>query len=586
MANHLFVDQRAGDVTIPVVKQTRDWLIGAAAYVDTHAALKHALFFAGAVAVLLLYGYSFGTFDQSIHIPDLKAFADSSLYPGDGYLDLRFQHYSYFWLLFEPFWRLGILEVTVFIVHLLITYLTVWMVWTLSEQLFHNPLTNLLSLFAFVLPHLGFGGWTLFEWSLLNRTFVLPFLIAAVILFLRGRIRFAFLLVGLLYNLHALSVNFVLAPMLFICLMDWRKIGLLKIASGFALFVVGALPVLVWKLSGPGGDLNVNRAWFDVISLGMLYNEYAFVSPHLHIIVSTLSGLGTVGMFLIGRRYPAAGDQNRTITLFVIAALLILVAQVVVVTLLPVTLLIEFQLMRAGIWIIVFGLLYMTNYLAVSYEKRTEAGADWALLVASFLLSLVSFVPVLVWGIQRLGISRSWRRVLGVTGALGGMALGGFVILGMGLWQPEINIYPPKTDWNEAQMWARDNTPKDTVFITPPQIWWLFTSDWRAFSERSSVVTLVELMEVGFAPNYSSTWEHRFNELAPGVLAQLDGNPVDNARIVGRAFYSLSDQDLRRVACEYHAAYLVVEKPHLHNFTVAYQNDGFVIYAMPLQECQ
>lgn len=585
MANNLNLGGQAGYPTIPQARRAQFGLNSLAAFFDTNILARHALYLVATATIVLLYGYSFGTFDQALHIPSLKSFADPSLYPGDAYLALRVQHYSYFWMLLEPFYHLGILEMTLFIGHLIATYLTLWMLWTLSEQLFHNPLTNFISLVAFVLPHLGFGGWPLFEWSLLNRTFVFPFLIGAIILFLRGRVRWTFLLLGLTYNLHALTGTFALALVVFACLMEWRRIGWLKIVSGFGLFVLAALPVLLWKLSGPGGDLVVNREWFDVISLGMTYNEFAFLSTHPHILAATLSGLGTVGLYLIGRRYAPSQDHNHTVTLFVIAALLMLGVQVIVGTWLPVTLLVEFQIMRAGIWIAVFGILYFSNYLAATHESRTLPRADWLILTASFMFSVLAFVPVLVWGILKWGAGSVRARVGAVTVALGIAVLSGALILSMNLWQPSINIYPPQTDWNRVQFWARDNTPKETVFITPPEIWWLFTADWRVFSERSTVVTLSEILELAFTPNYLESWKSRFNELAPGALPQLNGNPADNMRIVSKAFYSLTDQDLLRLACKYQAAYLVIEKPHLRNFAVVYENDGFVAYAMPLETC-
>ena len=45
-----------------------------------------------------------------------------------------------------------------------------------------------------------------------------------------------------------------------------------------------------------------------------------------------------------------------------------------------------------------------------------------------------------------------------------------------------------------------------------------------------------------------------------------------------QAFYSLSADDLLRVARQYGASYLVVEKPHRQDFPVVYENEQFVIY--------
>ena len=173
---------------------------------------RHALFLGASLFTLLFVGYHFGTFDQTIHIPFLKKYADPTLYPGDPFFELRFQHYSYFWLLFLPFYRAGVLEVAMLVIHFLATYLTFWMLWALADTLFHSPLATLLSTLAFMVPHIGFAGFPIFEFSLLNRTFVLPFLLMAILLFLRGRVVWAFALLGVLYNLAVTADSQVPVP--------------------------------------------------------------------------------------------------------------------------------------------------------------------------------------------------------------------------------------------------------------------------------------------------------------------------------------------------------------------------------------
>lgn len=585
MTDSLEIGHGSAQVNEPITEPAHGRLSAFAEYIQARAVRKHILFMLMATTVVLLYGYYLGTFDQSLHIPELKKFADPTLYPNDGYLDLRFQHYSYFWLLFVPFYRLGILEITVFLVHLLVLYSTVWAFWELSDTLFHNPLTNLLSLAAFVLPHIGFGGWPIFEWSLLNRTFVLPFLLLAMIMLIRGRIFIAFGLLGLTYNLHALSVNFALALILFACLVEGRRIGWQKIAGSLAIFIICALPVLIWKLSGPGGDLNIDLTWYSVVSLGMVYNNYALFSTQPDIILATLSGIGTLCLFIIGRRAGPADSNLRLVNLFLVATLTILAVQFIVMTWLPITIFIEFQLLRVGVWATIFGFLYFSNYLATRYSAKAPGRANSNLLTISFLFSILPFVPVLVAFVERLAISTAWRRILflavGVVPTAIAYVLLYGILFGTGSAGPGIHVYPPQTEWNDVQFWARDHTPKDTLFIAPPHIWWFYIPDWRVFSERSTVVTFSELLEIAFSPNYLNTWLHRFNELAPGAVARFRGDPIENERIVAQAFYSLTSEDFTKVACEYHAAYLVVEKPHSRNFDVAYENAGFIVYALP-----
>lgn len=169
---------------------------------------------AAAAASILIIGYHFGTFDQSVHLPFLKASADPSLYPSDPFITLRQGQFSFFWFFFLPFQKLGILEPVLFLVHLLVTALFFNSVWELGITIYKIPLAALFAVLSFIIPHFGFVGFPVIEFSLQSRTFVLPFLLMAVNFFLRGRPSLAFLLLGLMYNINLLMTNFVLVILL------------------------------------------------------------------------------------------------------------------------------------------------------------------------------------------------------------------------------------------------------------------------------------------------------------------------------------------------------------------------------------
>jgi hypothetical protein len=171
---------------------------------------RHLLFLFATIVSICFIGYYFGTSDQVSHIPYLKKEIYPFLFPNDKYFDLRFTHYSYFWMIFKPFLLSGRLEITMFFTHIIATYITFWAVWNLSKTLFNNTLVSMLSVIAFIIPHIGFGGFPIIEFNLVNRTVVLPFLIIAVSLFLKKRYYLTFILLGILYNFHVLSVNFIL----------------------------------------------------------------------------------------------------------------------------------------------------------------------------------------------------------------------------------------------------------------------------------------------------------------------------------------------------------------------------------------
>jgi hypothetical protein len=553
---------------------------------------RHLFLLAISLLAISIIGYHFGTFDQSVHIPFLKKYVDESLFPNDPFLDLRFQHFSYFWFFFQPFYRLGILEPAMFAVHILATYLTFFAVWKLSDMLFENAVTNLLAVVALIIPHLGFAGFPAIEFSLLNRTFVLPFLLWAIVFFLRRWYLLTFALLGLLYNLHVTSVNFALAMILFACLTESRRVGWRIILAGMAVFVVCALPVLIWKAGKSPVDLMPRFEWFSIISRGMAYHLFFLFGPYVPILVITLCGLGTLAQFFVARRRNPSPRYDRTLTLFIGAILAILVVEVVTAMWLPITILIQLQIIRAGVFALFFGYLYFANYIVSRWEAGQLTRFDGALLTGAFVTSPHPVVPLLILALQSFIVSIHWRRLATALTLLVTFAGTLALVLNLDLWDPGIYVYPHPSPWYEAQYWAKTNTPKDAVFITPPQIWSFYDSEWRVFSERSTVVTLSELFEASFAPEYMYDqsgrdgrkiygWKSRFADLAPGALEQFQGYFFENQVTTAKAFCSLASDQVLNLAHKYGATYMVVNKPCLREWPVMYENSEFVIYKFP-----
>jgi len=542
------------------------------------ALLRHLLFLVAALFAVVLIGYHFGTFDQSVHIPYLKKSVDPSLYPGDKFLDLRFVHYSFFWFIFQPFYRLGILEPVMFAVHLLATYLTFWMLWELSITLFDNPLAALITVMAFVFPHVGLPGFLAIEFSLLNRTFVFPFLLAAFVLYLRRRYLLTFLLLGLMYNLHAISVGFVAAMLLLDALLRWREIGWRKLLPALTLFLLGASPVLVWKVNHSGIDLTLRPEILDVAARGTLGTIYYLFSDQPYILFDTLNGLGTLALFLIGYRAAPSAQHNRAVIHFVYAIGLIVLANVITTYLLPVTILLQMQILRAAVFLLPFGYLYFANVLAKGYQDRHPDEGTLSALFVAFITWLIPIVPCLVWlGRGWLG-KRRWRQIAAAVAVYGGMVVVMVATRLSGLWSPGIHVYGPRTPWVDVQLWAREHTPPETCFITPPHIFSNYVPGWRVFSERPTTATLTELMEMPFNPEYLDDWVADFEQVAPGAIARFDYSTPLAQAVTAEAYYSLTEADIIRVARRYGASYLVVEKPHRYDFPIAYENEGFLVY--------
>lgn len=539
-----------------------------------------ALFSIAAILAVSFMGYHFGTFDQSIHIPFLKKFSDPSLYPNDHFLDLRFTHYSFFWFLFIPFLRLGILEISMFITYVFVVYLTFFAIWKLSRTLFNNPLVSLLSVIVFILPHLGFGLLTLIEFSLLNRTFVLPFLLLAIDAYLNKKYIRAFFILGIFYNFHVLSANFVLAMFLFDTMFRFKKIGWKKIVSGLVIFFITALPVLIWKAKTSPLDLTIRPEWYSIIRRGFLNHLFTFFSSDPKFFLLTLGGIGTVLLFYIGYRFGPKSELDRIVKNFVIAALIIIAFEFITATWFPITIIIQSQIVRVSIFFVLFGYLYFIHFLVFTYLKKGKEMQERFILL--YIITLISGSPItvpVIWFVQQR-FSSLWLLRAFTFFAI--MAFVGVLVLAsvLGIWSPGIYIFSKHDANYDVQIWAKNHTPKNALFITPPYPWLFYDTEWRVISERSTLAHLGELGEAAFAPNYLSYWTPRFEALAPGALAKFKGDIFENKNIIRGVFYNLTAEDIKKVAKKYGATYLVVEKPHAYAFPELYENSVYRVYAI------
>jgi hypothetical protein len=540
--------------------------------------LRQGFFLAAAFISIALVGYHYGGFDQSVHIPFLKEWADPSLYPNDPFLALGKDQFSFFWYFFLPFLKMGILEPVIFLTHLLTTTLFFRAIWELSMTLFGEPLAATFAVLSFVFPHTGFTGFPVIEFSLQSRTFVLPFLIIACNLFLRERYGLAFLLLGLMYNLNLLMTSFVLAIIVFCSLIEIRKVGLKKLIISMGMFLLGALPVLIWKVSsGTGLDLSLRPEWFSAITQGVLFQVFYLFSDKVFLLL-TFGGLSSIALFFIARRFKPSCEHNKSIMLFMVAIMGILLVQLATTLWLPITFIVQMQLSRASIFILIFTNIYFSGYLAKEFLSKEITGGNIILLAGSLFLFLSPAIPLIAWGIYRkypnFLKNRNLMAVFILAILLAFSSLGFFV---MNLWKPGIQIYTSPSGWVDVANWARKNTAKEAMFITPPQEVGMYQPDWRVFSERGTVVTLYDLFEIALKPDYYSIWKLRFESLAPGALGQFRGNFFENREITRRAFYSLNTTQLLKIACLYQASYLVLEAYKEIKMPAIYENSQYKV---------
>ena len=551
-------------------------------HLKAHPLHRHLTFLGVAFMAVLINGYHFGTFDQVFHIPFLLKFISPELYPNDPFLNLRWYHFSLFWFPFIPLFKAGLLEISMFLVHILTVYGTVWMFWALTDTLFNHDLAGLLVALALIVPHLGFPGFQIIEFSLLNRTFVLPFLLGVILLYLKGKKIPAFILLGALFNLHVIYAIFVLCMLLFHELLTFKWRNWWRPFLQLALFTLASLPVLLWRMdTGNGIDFTLRPEMVDFVASGLLFTDYYPISKAPYMIGNLLAGAGTVWAFILGYRHSSRTPKHLMMRNFALAIGVLLLVGTFASYLLPVTILIQMQILRVGVFMLYIGMIYFAYFISKRYEDGALSQQQLLTLCLGYILIPIILIPILIYflvcQLNKSPKPTGW--LLPVVIAIPVISMTAAFV--QNFWSPGFHIFGPKTEWREAQEWAKENTEQDALFITPPQIFWHYTSDWRVFSQRSTVVTIPELMEIPFDPSYEQDFKDRLNDIAPGAIDLFDSNYIHTLETTGQAFYTNTTEDFIRLGCTYQADYLVVESDHPYNLEQIYENGDFIVYQLP-----
>jgi hypothetical protein len=311
-----------------------------------------------------------------------------------------------------------------------------------------------------------------------------------------------------------------------------------------------------------------------------------YLAGNFYVLPASLSALSAYLLYLIAYRSAPPRPHDQTVMIFVLATALVVLVEGIVVTWLPISILIQFQILRTGLFAVLFGYLYFADYLAQKWTSNNGREPGSAVVLGTFFLSTFTFITLLVFAAQKWWSATPKR--LKTTAIILPLAFIASLLFAayINFWHPGIYIYGFNDPWRDVQEWAKKNTPKDAIFITPLDKWWLYQTDWRVFSERQTVTTLSEILEASFEPDYMSIWQPRFETLAPGAIAQFNGNLLENQRITAQAYNNLSTTAILSAACQYHAGFIVTEQGHPRDLLQVYENTEYTVYDVRGKVCK
>lgn len=183
-----------------------------------------AICFLLASAQIAMGGYQLGVGNQSIQIAFLKHWAEPWLYTTDPMVTQTMPLYpSYFFRLLAPFLSVLSLNDLYLACQFLTSFLSLASVYWLARSIFRSHSSAVAAACLLVAGHLhALAGDALYSPGFTHTFAALPIAVAALALAYRGKWAWAFVVAGLLFNLHALTAAYALLMLAAAMLADVR----------------------------------------------------------------------------------------------------------------------------------------------------------------------------------------------------------------------------------------------------------------------------------------------------------------------------------------------------------------------------
>lgn len=541
-------------------------------------------------AYWLVRGYLFGVVEDghSIQIPFLKVTLDPTLYPNDPMIATRSGYPAFYFDLLAILVRRIDLELVFLGLHLLTLAGFLLGIVVLARRLVQDtqpirPVVVVLLLSLATLPVLS-GDDPIMR-STLARHSAMVLGLWVLILDIRGSQLAAYTLAGLLFNLHALTGLYVLAMLVTADITSlprqrWREIALLTVLA-----LILASPALVWAVRTSEA---VTPEWIELLRLRSAQHSFPFSwLPSDYVMFGLWLLLAGLGWWPLRRT-----TQGRWLAGAALAVLGLGIVGVVFSEVVPLGPVLRAQLLRSTKFLTLLGLPLVTGWLLAQWDRGglarlggLIAGAGlflpdpwlWSVTVAGGLLValLAAWPPLTRAGRsleQQAGsrlpvpFKRAWGRFAGWSDAVRWLAVlllltGGLALVAnLSRTQPSAEVLAA---WVDVQRWARDNSARDAIFLTPAYLY-----GFRVESERPIVGEWKDGTQQYFSVPFASDWWNRMRDLKTASGRATGYNDLTQAEVQG-----LRDK--------YGARYAVFLADKALDLPVAYRNPWFVVYLIP-----
>jgi hypothetical protein len=557
------------------------------------------------LASLTLIGYRFGDSNHGITVPILKRFIDRSLYPGDTLVATGDQFPTIFYRLLAAFlpstdW-VPFAYFALYVVSIALTYAAVFRiaVWASGGDRAIGALAVLLAMPV----RTGLAGEALYRVAFSHSHLASGLDLMALALFLEGRRLLPLLILSVgVYN-HALYSLYLLVP--FTLMLLWearslpRKTTLIRLAAGWVL-------VIPFLLNAIAQGKPMTREWLDLLILRSSHHSFP----------GTFGDAlpDAVVWLLLGTAAAWRSEAGRLLNLgvFIVATAVLFVVGTAFTEFIPSKAFLQFQphriwrflsvillafmaadivrLWRASPLMRLLATFYFLSIFATGLEQlgplvliavfavnqpplptwlRLTAAAAlvmlswpdrtvfWTEYLAEFVRRLQNPAVFAILGVAlllALSFSEADRRRARALSILAfGLTVG--PLLGDNFSRQRQRY--EQGSFHAAQNWARENTPRTALFLTPPK-----EAGFRVFSERSIVGEWKDGTQQYFDDGFAKEWGRRMET------------------VMTKEFGAYADDEIVALAHQFRADF-IVGQGRRRKLPVAFDAGTTIVYTVP-----
>jgi hypothetical protein len=549
----------------------------------------------GLYANAVVYGFQYPAgADYNFFLPMANWFRDPSLYPADPIRDAFPHVQTFYWsvvVILSKYYSTERILFGLFLITKLIFFgaIGLFIGARVRNRLLGACMVTAIALSGMLNSQTPIGGTITLDEISEHAALGLAIVLLAGVLLVEGRWRSAAIAAGLSVYVDALQFVHVLPAFALFAMVDWRE---------------RKRPIVAAALLGTG----IFLPWFvhfhrtfltnypsDYVSALLIHYPLHITlrwTPVSQIIEAATILLATACMCLIARR--SGLKIERRLELLGVSYLIITLAGILAGWFWLTPNVARFMLPRADSLLIPYAFLliqiYGANFLELRIVRRaatTSLLAVLAILSPLCIYLAVLLLPAMILWLdpkERLErffegvLERFWKPIPAISISRIAAELCGLGILASffllissvdQLWNFQIPANPDESACYDAEVWARDHTPREATFLVPPE-----GCGFRVLSQRSSWGEWSDGNAMYFYPAFADTFLKR--------VAALDRAPVPQGTGIidslAEVYKKQSWDRIRAVANENKLDYIVQFRSARYPSEPAYANAGFAIY--------